>query len=381
MKKIILLLVLLSGISCQKKEKDQFDFKIEGEVENGNNLDLTLLIPNDSTQNQINTKIKNGKFSFTGSSKVIQYGEIRFKHDLDANKTNYSFIPVFLEPGKTKISFGIIKSTSDIFKDIVKIKASQGKNTMFYYNEFFKKPTLTDHFSFINDYEKKKDSMHKNVYPIEKKIFFEKFDNVYQTTKSIAYLKFLSLYLQGNFPPFDPDYFSREDKSKLKKILEKTDSKLLNSNVYKEFNFILKSLFDNTKSLKYSNFTLVDIQNKQVELKKIIKKNKYTVLNFWWTGCSPCRKFNQEGNTIYNTLKENKIEIIGVNVDLDPSAWKKSSSTDKINWINLYAGPNSQVQINYQINSFPSKIIFNDKFQIIDFKFEKAEELISLITD
>lgn len=373
----IVLLVLLSFFSCQKVKNEQFEFNIEGSVKNGEEVELTLLIPNDTLSKPINTKIKNGKFYFTGKSNNIQYAEIRFRQDLkDNNESIYSLIPVFIEKEKVNISFELAESKY-YFKDISKIKFNKGYNSQLYYKEAINS-IIGKHFTFINDYHLKKDSMHEHIYPTEKNVFFKKFDSICQKTKSVAYLKVLSFYLGNKFPPFDPDYITKEEKDKLNEILDTINIEYSKSNIYKELKFNINNLNAHNSKVNFSNFILKNEEGNSYELKKIISKNDYTVIDFWWTGCSPCRVFNKEGNKIYSLLKKNGIEIVGINVDTNINIWKKTSKIDNINWINLYAGPNHQIQIDYQVKSFPTKIIFNSNFEILNFEFKTPEELLKL---
>jgi len=85
-------------------------------------------------------------------------------------------------------------------------------------------------------------------------------------------------------------------------------------------------------------------------------------LDFWWCNCAPCRKFNKKSEPIYSKLKENNIEIVGINIDTNPSIWNKVSKEDGIKWVDLYAGPNSDIQIAYKVYSFPTKIVIDNEF-------------------
>ena len=91
-------------------------------------------------------------------------------------------------------------------------------------------------------------------------------------------------------------------------------------------------------------------------------------------GSGPCRKFNKEAKPFYSQLKEKG--IVAINVDRQNSDWKKSSKQDQIEWVNLYAGSNSTIIPDYQITSYPTKIIFDNNKKIID--FHTAEELLQI---
>ena len=71
----------------------------------------------------------------------------------------------------------------------------------------------------------------------------------------------------------------------------------------------------NTKSLignKVSKFRLTEINNEnKIISEEDLKKNKYTLINFFASWCAPCRT---EHKYLLNISKENKeIRIIGIN--------------------------------------------------------------------
>src|SRR5690606_34946917 len=134
-------------------------------------------------------------------------------------------------------------------------------------------------------------------------------------------------------------------------------------------------------ALTFKDFTLIDIDGNEITLSKVIPNNKFTVIDFWWSGCIPCRKFNKETKPYYNQLKEKGIEIIAINVDRQNADWKNSSLKDQIEWINLYAGPDSKIIPDYQITYYPTKIIFDKDKNIIDFDFYTAEELLRMVKE
>jgi len=129
----------------------------------------------------------------------------------------------------------------------------------------------------------------------------------------------------------------------------------------------------------FKDFTLKDINGQNTTLSDIIAKNQYTILDFWWSGCAPCRKFNKENQEHYQSLKKKHIEVIGINVDDSFNAWKKSSLQDGIKWKNLYAGANSKIEVEYDVNAFPTKIVVNNNREIIDLSFKDLDQFQKFI--
>ena len=380
MKKTLILIFTILFLSCQKESPNNvIEFEIIGYIKKNEGLELSIVIPSAKEETKITSKVNNGKILFKGKSKKNQYVEIRLEEDIINNKeSNISYLPIFLE---SKVIFKIdVKESNDpnsSSKLFENIEIEEGINNKIFYKEAYN-PTIGNHFTFVPNYNLKKDSLHKYVYPKEKDLFFRKFDSTFNKKPSIAYLQIITSYLNQNFPPFDKEYLSEQEKFKLSEILRNVNEELKNTNTFKELQLGINSLIKENKSLiKFENFSLPNKDGKKINLKEVIQKNNYTVLDFWWSGCAPCRKFNRNGTETYPELKKNGIEIIGVNTDMSTEIWKKGSEKDGIKWIDLFAGPNSEIQSSYNIKAFPTKIIFNSKLEIINFEFTEAKELLN----
>ena len=110
---------------------------------------------------------------------------------------------------------------------------------------------------------------------------------------------------------------------------------------------------------------LLNSTGTETSIEDVIKSNKITVLDFWWSGCSPCRRFNKETSKVYKKLKEKGVEVISINSDRGKDRWKFASDKDGISWINLYAGYKSEIVSYYRVSRYPTMFIFNDKLELI----------------
>lgn len=375
----ILILILLISVSCKKNENSEFNYNISGIVKDStaNGIEISLVIPSQGIEKRNKTKIVNGKFKFSGYIEKPEFAEIQFEYDVLNNSSNQAFIPIIVEPTETQLSMSISESKYGAYKDINELNFLSGVNNEIFYRELYT-PNLINHFSYLNNYQENRDSIQKNNYLNEKNEFFRKFDSIYDNKNAIAYVSFWNYLFSTNQPQFDKDYINDNDKKYLKKIAFKVDSNKISVKDYKEFNSNIKSLVEYKKPMIFSDFTLKNNNGDKSTLSEIIKNNKYTVLDFWWSNCAPCRKFNKESEPFYSKLRENNIEIVGINIDSDPSIWNKVSKEDRIKWIDLYAGPNSDTQIAYKVYSFPTKIVIDNEFNIVNFDFKKAEELLNL---
>jgi len=375
----IFILISLISVSCKQNENSGFNYNISGIVKDStaNGIELSLIIPSQGIERRNTTKILNGKFEFSGYLEKPEFAEIQFEYDVLNNSSNQAFIPVIVDPTETQFSLSISESKFGAYKDINELNFLSGVNNKIFYKELYT-PKLINHFSYSDNYQKNRDSIQKNNYLDEKIEFFKKFDSIYDNKNAIAYVSFWNYLFSTNQPQFDKDYINDNDKKYLKKIALKVDSNKISLKDYKEFNSKINSLIEYKTPMIFSDFTLKNKNGGKSTLSEIIKNNKYTVLDFWWSNCGPCRKFNKESEPIYSKLKENNIEIVGINIDTDSSIWNKVSKEDRIKWVDLYAGPNSDIQIAYKVYSFPTKIVIDNEYNIVNFDFKKAEELLNI---
>jgi thiol-disulfide isomerase/thioredoxin len=135
------------------------------------------------------------------------------------------------------------------------------------------------------------------------------------------------------------------------------------------------------EKLSFTNFELLNLANESIVLRDLLQDNDYIVLYFWFAGCGPCRAFNEKiTEKLINELRQNKIELISIGTDFNKSSWQKASEQDAIFWRNLYGGHvKDDIEIAYRIRGYPTKVIFNKKLELVDFKFIRPEELLELV--
>lgn len=385
MKIYYLLLLLLIFNSCKKEknqnnvESSEFDFSIEGTVEDGEGIELALYIPSVGMDKRLKSKIKNGKFHFKGKTNSIESAKIIFEEDMNRS-SNYWSLPVFLEPTNIHFNFTVFgDSLNRRTKNNLIIEPSNSKylhdTEEIVFREYSSLPP------YKNDIEK--DSLYQYVYPEIKERILKTLDSLFSNKNYDATALFvLNRLIEVNRPPFEYEKISKSEKKELNYLFERIDPTLSNTPDYKEFENKIKNIIGSNTPIVFKDFTLPDIKGKNLKLSQIIKDNKYTVLDFWWSGCSPCRKFNKE-TTIeqQQKLKENGIEIISINVDESRKTWEESSENDSISWINLFAGGKSEIALEYKIQYYPTKIIFDNHFNVVDFEFYRAEQLINLLDE
>ena len=124
------------------------------------------------------------------------------------------------------------------------------------------------------------------------------------------------------------------------------------------------SLYD-TKNLEGETITDIKLEhfadNKFI-LKEDIKKNDFTLINFWASWCLPCRI---EHPILLKLNSEKNLEIIGVNF--------KDKKVNALNFLNLYGNPydiiakdeTGKYSVNFGIYGIPESILVNENLVIL----------------
>ncbi len=83
---------------------------------------------------------------------------------------------------------------------------------------------------------------------------------------------------------------------------------------------------------KFVDFTMKDLEGKDVKLSDYVGKGKVVVVDFWASWCGPCRAGMPALKELYKKYKGDKFEIVGVSLDKEEAAWKKGIEDLGINW-------------------------------------------------
>jgi cytochrome c biogenesis protein CcmG/thiol:disulfide interchange protein DsbE len=123
----------------------------------------------------------------------------------------------------------------------------------------------------------------------------------------------------------------------------------------------------NTRSLvgnRISNFQLIEINNdKKYISEEDLKKNRYTLINFFASWCAPCRN---EHKYLMNLSNENKkIKIIGINF--------KDKKNNALNFLEELGNPFSfvgkdsegKISILFGIYGIPESVLVDSDLTII----------------
>jgi|GEM_PF-972858 len=130
-------------------------------------------------------------------------------------------------------------------------------------------------------------------------------------------------------------------------------------------NIQLDSIYRNLEMVEdkiFPNIPLNSIDN----LIPIIKNNKFTLLDFWFSYCKPCIEQFPTYKTIYTLNKSKRFEIIGISVDRkeDEANWQKAILKNKLDWLQ-YLDRNEIITQKLNITSFPTNFLLDNEGKII----------------
>ena len=120
----------------------------------------------------------------------------------------------------------------------------------------------------------------------------------------------------------------------------------------------IKNLIINKELKEYTNLTILDDQNNQLNLSDF--KGNILLLNFWATWCAPCK----EEMPSLDLLKSNKdldnLKIFPVNVGQDNVKKAKEFFDDlNIKNLNLYFDENINLTKKFALRGIPTSILIN----------------------
>ena len=371
--RVIFLLIFLFGYICFSKAQEgqegnkQFHYVIMGQVKNGDKVKISLYIPSRGMENRQTVTIKDGKYKFEGDADGIELAEIYFEKAIVESIGVQDLIQVFIEKDTVEINFNVVQEKSAWYafknREIVR-----GENNLFFVNsmkEFYK---AYGDIHFYSD-SLKIDSMQRTVYPEAKRKILDAYEKLFYLNEHI----YISLYVLSNSIVgdrilFDKRYLTNTEKKKIKYFFDGLDASVHNTKAYKYLKTKIDDItsdYERDKLVPFKDFTLLNVDGGKISIEEVAKNHKITLLDFWWSGCSPCRGFNKKASKVYDKLKENGVEIVSVCNDRGKDKWKISSQKDGIKWTNLYAGFKADITMYYKVSRYPTMIILNDKSEII----------------
>jgi peroxiredoxin len=142
-----------------------------------------------------------------------------------------------------------------------------------------------------------------------------------------------------------------------------------------EINERITSLKNVAVGMKYTDFTMNDVDGNPVSLSSVAE-GKYVLIDFWAGWCNPCRQENPFLVESYAKYKDSGFEIFGVSLDKTKESWTQAIEADGITWpqVSELSFWDCSARDIYVFNSIPHNMLI-DKDGIIIAKDLRGEEL------
>ena len=113
------------------------------------------------------------------------------------------------------------------------------------------------------------------------------------------------------------------------------------------------------------DFTLDNLENEQVSLEEL-KGNQLTIIDFWATWCKPCTKAMPKLNELYNSYKDQGLNIIGISCDGPRSISKVPAVANalKVDYT-ILTDIDCEVMNTYQYQAFPTLVLLNADNEVV----------------
>lgn len=133
---------------------------------------------------------------------------------------------------------------------------------------------------------------------------------------------------------------------------------------------------------EYLNFELPDLSDKKVLFSTFVEGNRYTLLQFWASWCAPCLAELPALVKVYDEYKKSGFTVVGVSLDSDKEACAAACAGMKLRWVQLCApsGGSSELAAAYGVDAIPANILVNDRGTIIARNIS-PEELARLLKE
>lgn len=126
------------------------------------------------------------------------------------------------------------------------------------------------------------------------------------------------------------------------------------------------------------DFSLPDSNSSMVSLNSF--EDRVILLDFWSSGCGPCRKEHTNYAELYKQFNDRGFEIVSVSQDRRKESWLKAMNQDKMTWVSLWDEDMRISKYTYLVSAIPDNYLINRE-GIIVAKDIRGEELGKIIKE
>ncbi|MEO6612617.1 MAG: TlpA disulfide reductase family protein [Chitinophagaceae bacterium] len=366
MKKIFIVLTLVTGLAACKDKKAEKNFEVSGTIKN-NPAKMIYLeeIPMTTMQRIVVDSVlldKEGRYKLEAGIKEARVYNLR----LDEN--NYPLAAVINDAGKITLD-AVFNKENNQFAETYDVKgsaaSSQMKDFMTAFNTKLQRIFFIDKSADSLQKAGAKDSVITNIKNEKIQIAAEIKDLVLTSTNQSgnpALTMFELGYYQStaNNPAFQLEPM---DKAQVTEIVNAAAAKFPQHQGLAA----IQSSLGGWIGKQAPEFSLPDAKGKEISLASY--KGKYVLVDFWASWCRPCRQENPNVVKAWNRFKDKNFAILGVSLDRpgQKDEWMRAVMQDHLDWTHvsdLMYWQSSVVSL-YKIEGIPYNVLVDPQGKII----------------
>lgn len=105
-------------------------------------------------------------------------------------------------------------------------------------------------------------------------------------------------------------------------------------------------------------FTVKDAEGKEVTLASLMEGKKYVLIDFWASWCGPCRKEIPNLKNLYKKYAGKGFQLVSISIDKKEEDWRKALKEEELPWPNFR---DEEVADLYKVKSIPSMYLIDAK--------------------
>jgi peroxiredoxin len=351
---IIGLAVLLPGTLLAQKGS----FSVNGKIGDINGVKAFLSYRQNGKSVFDSTAIKNGKFEFTGSIDEPVRANILIKYPgWQTHWENEEQRTIYLEPGDISMEG----------KDSLRTASVSGKiNQDYEMLSLALKPSI-EKLNALTAYhnampsEKQRDPAVRAEFAGKRNAIIEE-----QRTISLAFIKshtgnVVSLDALKTMGGLVPDY------NVVAPLFHSFAENVKNSMAGKEYSAMLAVWKKTAVGVMAPEFTMNDASGNPVKLSGY--RGKYVLIDFWSSGCVPCRAENPNVVKSYAKFHSKGFEVLGVSIEDEKSRqdWLNAIQHDGLTWrqVSDLKGWSNEAAKLYSVTVLPQNVLIDRTGKII----------------
>lgn len=118
---------------------------------------------------------------------------------------------------------------------------------------------------------------------------------------------------------------------------------------------------------QYTDLAMPNPKGKTIRMSDYVKKNKYTLIDFWASWCGPCRAEMPTVVKAYNLYHKKGFEVVGVSFDSNKAAWVKAIAQLKLSWPHMsdLKGWGCAASAVYNVKGIPANVLVDSQGVIV----------------